>query len=66
MLDQLRTGTVDQIVGILKCANPNCITNQPNEPVRSKFKIVSRDELLFRCFYCKRYLEAKNQLKQPS
>ena len=36
------------IVGVIKCPNPNCITNT-NEPVPSRFVSHSRG---FRCVYC--------------
>lgn len=63
LLDKTKVASANEIVGILRCSNPNCITNQPNEPVRSKFKIVSKENLLLRCFYCTRYLEGNDKLK---
>ncbi|HDM36176.1 MAG TPA: aspartate carbamoyltransferase regulatory subunit [Candidatus Syntrophoarchaeum butanivorans] len=45
------------IQGILRCANPNCISNT-NEPVRSKFVVEgSEDKPIFRCFYCEERFE---------
>ena len=38
------------IEGMVKCTNPNCISNT-NEPVTSKF-IVESDPFRLRCFYC--------------
>lgn len=46
----------DRLVGILKCPNPNCITNQ-GEPVESEFEVARRRPLALRCLYCERYLE---------
>lgn len=41
----------DTIVGIVKCANPKCITN--NEPMATKFDVVAREpETIIRCRYC--------------
>jgi len=37
-----------KIVGVIKCPNPNCITNT-KEPVQSKFVVHPRG---FRCQYC--------------
>jgi aspartate carbamoyltransferase regulatory subunit len=45
------------IEGIIRCANPNCISNVVREPVISKFVTVSEDPLRFRCFYCERMIE---------
>jgi len=46
----------DMIEGVVRCANPNCISNT-NEPVISKF-IVSKHEkgVQLRCVYCERII----------
>ncbi|WP_297421746.1 aspartate carbamoyltransferase regulatory subunit [Thermococcus sp.] len=45
----------DEIVGILRCPNPNCISN--HEYVAPKFRIESREPLKLRCRYCERTIE---------
>jgi len=40
----------DTIIGIVKCDNPKCITN--NEPMRSRFNVIARDPVTIRCHYC--------------
>ena len=40
----------DEIVGIVRCSNPKCITN--NEPMRTRFTVVDRDDVTIRCHYC--------------
>lgn len=40
----------DSIVGIVRCANPKCITN--NEPMRTRFTVVDRDDVTIKCDYC--------------
>jgi aspartate carbamoyltransferase regulatory subunit len=47
----------ESIEGIIRCANPNCISNVEREPVISKFITVSENPPLFRCFYCERMIE---------
>jgi len=47
----------ESIEGIIRCANPNCISNAEREPVISKFITVSENPPLFRCFYCERMIE---------
>jgi aspartate carbamoyltransferase regulatory subunit len=42
--------------GILKCGNPNCITNL-KEPVETEFTVVSENPVRLRCVYCERELE---------
>jgi len=46
----------ERAVGILKCGNPNCITNS-REPVESVFLVVSKEPIRLRCQYCDRALE---------
>ena len=45
------------IEGIIRCANPNCISNAENEPVVSKFITVSENPPRFRCVFCGRIIE---------
>lgn len=45
------------IEGIIRCANPNCISNAEKEPIMSKFITVSENPPQFRCFYCERIIE---------
>jgi aspartate carbamoyltransferase regulatory subunit len=47
----------ESIEGIIRCANPNCISNAEREPVISRFIRVSENPLRFRCFYCERIIE---------
>ncbi|WP_010418628.1 aspartate carbamoyltransferase regulatory subunit [Anaerophaga thermohalophila] len=42
----------DTIVGIVKCFNPKCITN--NEAVTTHFKVVNKKEVALRCHYCEK------------
>jgi aspartate carbamoyltransferase regulatory subunit len=43
-----------EVVGLVKCENPNCITNKPREPVTSRFSVVAHDPLRLKCHYCDR------------
>ena len=45
----------DNVVGLAKCANPNCITNM-GEPIQTEFVVISRDPVSLRCAYCDRTL----------
>ncbi len=47
----------DRIVGVLKCPNPSCITNQPGEPVESDFEVARRKPVVLRCHYCERMVD---------
>jgi aspartate carbamoyltransferase regulatory subunit len=46
----------DIIEGILRCGNPNCISNK-HEPIRSKCIVASKTPLVLKCFYCEREQE---------
>ena len=43
-----------EVIGLVRCENPNCITNKPREPVRSKFTVVEHEPLQLKCVYCER------------
>ncbi|PTN07765.1 aspartate carbamoyltransferase regulatory subunit [Mangrovibacterium marinum] len=42
----------DRVVGIVKCFNPKCITN--NEPVTTSFKVIGKEPLALKCKYCEK------------
>ena len=42
--------TPDKLVGIVKCNNPKCITN--NEPMNTVFNIVDKEQGILKCHYC--------------
>ena len=42
----------DDIVGIVRCNNPKCITN--NEPMPTRFHVEDKDNVQLRCHYCER------------
>jgi aspartate carbamoyltransferase regulatory subunit len=46
----------DRLIGLLRCPNPNCISNC-EESVESEFEVVRRRPLVLRCAYCERELE---------
>ena len=42
----------EDIKGIVKCANPKCITN--NEPMPTLFHVKDREAGVIRCHYCEK------------
>ncbi|OPY27098.1 MAG: Aspartate carbamoyltransferase regulatory chain [Methanobacterium sp. PtaU1.Bin242] len=46
----------NEIRGILKCLNPNCITNT-EEPVETKFFVIGKGPVTLRCYYCERIMD---------
>ncbi|MDE6099122.1 MAG: aspartate carbamoyltransferase regulatory subunit [Muribaculaceae bacterium] len=45
----------DTISGIVRCDNPKCISN--NEPMETKFHVVSNCPVTIRCHYCNHTIE---------
>ncbi len=45
----------DKVKGIIKCGNPNCITN--NEEVTTKFYVLEENPLKVKCHYCERIFD---------
>ena len=43
----------EEIIGLLSCSNPTCVSNA-KEPVKSRFKIICKDPLRIKCYYCER------------
>ncbi len=37
---------------VITCPNTTCITNKGNEPVKSRFTVVSRKPITLQCSYC--------------
>ncbi len=50
VVEKHRVELPDVITGIVKCDNPKCITN--NEPMKTRFHVVSRDPVAICCHYC--------------
>ena len=42
----------DALIGIVKCNNPKCITN--NEPMLTHFYVTDKDKGIIKCRYCER------------
>ena len=42
----------DEVIGIVKCFNPKCITN--NEQITTRFTVVSKDSIALKCHYCEK------------
>ncbi len=50
----------DEIVGIVRCGNPKCITN--NEPMRTRFTVINREDVTIRCCYCGRAVKSSEAI----
>ena len=50
----------DKIVGLVRCSNPKCITN--NEPMRTRFSVIHRSPVTICCDYCGESVESGDAL----
>ncbi len=56
LVDKGKIKLSDEIKGLLKCPNPNCITNT-SEPVIDRFYVIEKEPVILRCHYCDRIIE---------
>ena len=52
VVEKKRVTLPQTIAGIVKCANPKCITN--NEPMPTRFVVCQEDPIMLRCEYCEK------------
>jgi aspartate carbamoyltransferase regulatory subunit len=50
----------DQLVGLVKCNNPKCITN--NEPMATRFDVLDKEKGTIKCRYCERKINKEDIL----
>ncbi|MCX6818051.1 MAG: aspartate carbamoyltransferase regulatory subunit [Candidatus Aenigmarchaeota archaeon] len=55
---KFRVEVPDTINGIIKCANPNCITNA--ERTKTNFHVLDKNPLKIKCHYCERVIGKEN------
>ena len=48
----------DEIIGIVTCVNPKCITN--NQVVTTRFEVISKSEVKLKCHYCEKITDQDN------
>ena len=46
----------DSFEGIMKCFNPNCVSN--HQKIQSRFRVISKNPIKIRCHYCERLMGA--------
>lgn len=60
IIEKKQVETPDTVENIVKCFNPNCVTN--NEAIPTKFTLIDKDELKLLCHYCEK-TTAKDNIK---
>jgi len=64
VIKKVKVKLPETIENIVRCSNPNCITNQAREYVKPKFKVISKDPLILQCTYCERFTFKEDIIKQ--
>jgi len=57
--EKIKVKIPDVIEKIIKCSNPQCITNNEKDS-RTKFYIVEKEPLKIRCHYCERCMQRED------
>jgi len=55
VVKKLQLSLPKTVTGIVRCSNPNCITNR-DEPLESEFAVIKEGAVRLRCVYCDRYV----------
>ena len=48
----------DELIGLVKCNNPKCITN--NEPMQTRFHVIDKEKGTIKCHYCERKINKED------
>lgn len=54
VIEKRRVELPESIAGVLRCLNPNCITN--HEPITTRFVVEKHSPTVVRCHYCERHI----------
>lgn len=52
IVEKISVETPEYIDSIVRCINPNCITNV--EPIETKFRVIEKEPLKIQCRYCEK------------
>ncbi len=63
LVEKQRVKLPSVIRGIVKCANPACVSNS-DEPIQSTFYVEREEPLRLKCHYCGYIMEKQDVLKQ--
>lgn len=50
VIEKKKVTLPDEIIEIVKCNNPKCITN--NEPMKTRFHVTDKEKVELQCHYC--------------
>jgi aspartate carbamoyltransferase regulatory subunit len=50
VIEKKKVTLPDEIIEIVRCNNPKCITN--NEPMKTRLEVVDKERVVLQCHYC--------------
>ncbi len=54
VVEKKQVELADDLIDIVKCANPKCITN--NEPMATRFHVIDKQQGVLKCHYCEKQI----------
>ncbi len=54
LVRKFKVAIPDSIEGIVKCFNPNCVSN--HQKIQSRFHVINKNPIKIRCHYCERLM----------
>jgi len=60
VVEKKRVEIPDSVEKVVKCVNPNCITNI--EKVSTRFKVIDKVESKLKCNYCEKITDKRNMV----
>ncbi|MFQ5861895.1 MAG: aspartate carbamoyltransferase regulatory subunit [Candidatus Brocadiales bacterium] len=58
VVEKRKVSLQEELVGIVKCFNPNCVSN--HEKMQTHFRVEGKAPPRLRCHYCERAMEGKD------
>ncbi|HDJ32477.1 MAG TPA: aspartate carbamoyltransferase regulatory subunit [Bacteroidetes bacterium] len=58
VVDKRQVEVPDEIIGIARCMNPKCITN--NDSVVTRFRVIAKPRISLKCHYCEKITDQEN------
>ena len=59
VVDKKKVGIPDKIIKVVRCVNPNCITNHEN--IITRFNVIDKQDIRLQCHYCEKITD-KNSM----
>lgn len=58
VVEKKRISLPNTLIGVVKCNNPKCITN--NEPMPTHFEVIDQASVTIKCHYCERKINKED------